>query len=433
MLTKKQSWRRAKAPSSRRHEFPSNLPTEVEKSLIEQPDTLNSIFHSVASPAITRNSSLADVHSLKSGSRSSLFSHGSFAISEIGSPSIDQNHPKTVIFSNTVRVCLVPSRTCLGPYIQDLFWSQDDYKTFKDEAINEIRNILLSRQRAGNSCTAKEVKQALYQPTPERSKSILIPTVVDSGKENVNNNSTSDRIGIEPLRSKIGLSKDLKPFPSLDTAQNILNRPILRDQDLSTPDLQHDVIGESELEWVELDEGEYPEPLPAESQDLYEDTPVRLNMRRVDSVQLFKQQHSSLSTMSSLSQAISSSLTSSHSSSAGVFIAQNTFSNSQSLGPEVPSLLHSRAHPRWRFKKKSNQNNLELPSPNLNQHTHLASPQGLQSDMHSLNDTPIGLQHHHHHHQAKFPERSSLNRVQMDLAGGIAARSICIFMNEDAY
>eukprot|EP01036_Dinobryon_divergens_P032738 gene32737-42392_t len=84
---------------------------------------------------------------------------------------------KAVSFCRTVRVCLVPSRNCLAPYCQDLFWSPDDYQTFKDEAIYEIKSALVARRRVGDNCSPRNVKNALYQPTvyPDLSQSLLTP------------------------------------------------------------------------------------------------------------------------------------------------------------------------------------------------------------------------------------------------------------------
>lgn len=70
-----------------------------------------------------------------------------------------RKEPRVTTFNNEVHCCLVPSRTELEPLIKELYWAFEDYGKFKDEAIKEIRSLLLS----GNY-TAKEAKAILYQP-----------------------------------------------------------------------------------------------------------------------------------------------------------------------------------------------------------------------------------------------------------------------------
>jgi hypothetical protein len=72
---------------------------------------------------------------------------------------------RTMRFSSTVHICLIPSRTELKPLVPELFWKCDDYGIFKSDAVNELRNYLTA-----NGITAKEAIFRLYQPHEDERK-----------------------------------------------------------------------------------------------------------------------------------------------------------------------------------------------------------------------------------------------------------------------
>ena len=66
---------------------------------------------------------------------------------------------RTMRFSSTVHICLIPSRDELRIQINELFWKPEDYVTFKHDAVHELRVFLTA-----NGITAKEAIFQLYQP-----------------------------------------------------------------------------------------------------------------------------------------------------------------------------------------------------------------------------------------------------------------------------
>ena len=69
---------------------------------------------------------------------------------------------RTMRFSSTVHICLIPSRTELRPLVVELFWKAEDYVTFKSDAVGERRTYLIA-----NGISAKEAIFRLYQPHNE--------------------------------------------------------------------------------------------------------------------------------------------------------------------------------------------------------------------------------------------------------------------------
>lgn len=66
---------------------------------------------------------------------------------------------RTMRFSSTVHICLIPSRDELKQQRDELFWKPEDYATFKHDAVHELRVFLTA-----NGITAKEAIFQLYQP-----------------------------------------------------------------------------------------------------------------------------------------------------------------------------------------------------------------------------------------------------------------------------
>jgi len=81
--------------------------------------------------------------------------------------------PRRIAFNPIVQVCFVATRKEYGPSLQDLFWHQNDYDGFKQDAVNEIR---MYWKLSGTS--AKEAIIALYQPEYE---SKLVQNVLQYG------------------------------------------------------------------------------------------------------------------------------------------------------------------------------------------------------------------------------------------------------------
>lgn len=71
---------------------------------------------------------------------------------------------RKVRFSPVIRVCLVHCRADLLDDFEQLFWVRDDYQTFKEDALRELRAHWLK-----NRTTVKEAINDLYQPSPEES------------------------------------------------------------------------------------------------------------------------------------------------------------------------------------------------------------------------------------------------------------------------
>ncbi len=65
-------------------------------------------------------------------------------------------------FSNTVHVCLVPTRDELRNLLDDLYFRSDDFVNFKQEAIVELREVLTKL-----GITSKQAIQLMYQPQQE--------------------------------------------------------------------------------------------------------------------------------------------------------------------------------------------------------------------------------------------------------------------------
>lgn len=71
---------------------------------------------------------------------------------------------RKVRFSPVIRVCLVHCRADLLDDFDQLFWVREDYQTFKEDALRELRAHWLK-----NRTTVKEAINDLYQPAPDES------------------------------------------------------------------------------------------------------------------------------------------------------------------------------------------------------------------------------------------------------------------------
>lgn len=73
-----------------------------------------------------------------------------------------------VKFNPTTEIALIPSRKEFGPQLKDLFWHQEDYDLFKQDAVGEIR---MYWRLSGTS--AKEAIIALYQPEYDNNELVV--------------------------------------------------------------------------------------------------------------------------------------------------------------------------------------------------------------------------------------------------------------------
>ena len=133
MLTRKQQWRR-----TRSEERPLSSIVPVKSPSKENAPIITVIKY----PALLRSQSLVGIMR----SSSSMFQ-------------LSQRR-KTVRFSKTAKVCLIPSRKELGTLKLDLFWGPGDISQFKKDAALEIGLVATIR-----SISPLLARQALYQPS----------------------------------------------------------------------------------------------------------------------------------------------------------------------------------------------------------------------------------------------------------------------------
>lgn len=94
---------------------------------------------------------------------SKIFTSESTFLQEVSTASDDEIPKVTKMrFSSTVCVLLIPPRDELMPQPLELFWTKDDYKRFKSDAVNELRAYLIA-----NGTNVKETICRLYQPCDE--------------------------------------------------------------------------------------------------------------------------------------------------------------------------------------------------------------------------------------------------------------------------
>ena len=148
MLSRKQQWRHTRTPAHRadaKDDFGGDDDGDDESARDSAP-----------------SSSLASAH-IKTGAppkklRSALNLYSLLSEAE------KANNPRpkdtrSMRFSSTVHICLIPSREELRQQILELFWKSEDYVTFKQDAVHELRVFLTA-----NGITAKEAIFQLYQP-----------------------------------------------------------------------------------------------------------------------------------------------------------------------------------------------------------------------------------------------------------------------------
>ena len=165
---------------------------------------------------------------------------------------------RAVSFCATVRVCLVPSRSCLASFSDELFWAPEDYKNFKAEAMFEIRATLDAYNKIGDShWSHRDVRDYLYQPMTQPAQGV--PS--SSSKHN------------HALERKLGLPEDEEAeFREEDIADVSWYQQAVTDM--------QDIVSKA---W---DPTRHKQLQDQQQQQLH---PSLGTIRRVDSVQLFKQ------------------------------------------------------------------------------------------------------------------------------------------------
>ena len=133
--------------------------------------------------------------------------------SDVTSKSKDKKEMKSIRYSSTVRVCLIPSRLDMDPLINELYWLPEDYVTFKKEAVTELKQLIKDL-----NLTAKAAISMLYQPS-ESDRASESDTLEDL--ENIKNPSplsasAEDTGSQSDLKFLIGIKTDVE----MNSAQN---------------------------------------------------------------------------------------------------------------------------------------------------------------------------------------------------------------------
>ena len=154
MLTRKQVWRRFKSKSPQLCDYRSIRSSDISYNKSEALPSDYDETSTVCESSDSSNPCISNTSSLNSIS------------------------VKRVHFSPKVRVCLVPRRSELSPIFDLLYWSQNDYCTFKHEAIMEIKEHMISNKSPnGQIISMKEAQTSLYQPELSTENTNSIPSI----------------------------------------------------------------------------------------------------------------------------------------------------------------------------------------------------------------------------------------------------------------
>jgi hypothetical protein len=150
ILSRKQLWRRTLIKHNRKWEI-----DEISQcnSSCANPDTRSKVDG-------TQITTPSDISSKSLNRKQEVSSHSE----EIKILRAEDNYntnsePISVSFNPEIQECPVPSRKDYGPQLKDLYWHQEDFDLFKQDAVGEIR---LYWRLSGTS--AKDAIIALYQP-----------------------------------------------------------------------------------------------------------------------------------------------------------------------------------------------------------------------------------------------------------------------------
>lgn len=153
MLSRKQLWRKTRSSAAARRDDQQLLTTALDQPKlkpINDSTALNDSSDTIAKAVLPKKlrSALNLVNLLSESDKA-----------------MRPKDTRTMRFSSTVHICLIPSRTELKVVIDELFWRSEDYGIFKGDAVNELRTYLTA-----HGTTAKEAIFKLYQPHEEERK-----------------------------------------------------------------------------------------------------------------------------------------------------------------------------------------------------------------------------------------------------------------------
>lgn len=147
MLSRKQIWRKTRSNAVVARPRDESSPADGQANIIESKSESEQNSISVQKPGTPKRL------------RSAL------NLANLLSESDKARRPKdnrTMRFSSTVHICLIPSRSELRSLVDELYWRAEDYVTFKSDAVCELRIYLTA-----NGITAREAIFKLYQPHDE--------------------------------------------------------------------------------------------------------------------------------------------------------------------------------------------------------------------------------------------------------------------------
>lgn len=152
MLSRKQTWRRIRSRNVLLDEnkFCDGDSWDIESQLSDDDSSHNS---SMSTP-------VKHLPAFGAGMPKKLRSALSLSNLSDLERSLKPKDTRTMRFSSTVHVCLIPTRNELRPSMDEMFWKSDDYNVFKTEAVQELKAVLQSL-----GLTAKQAITTLYQPS----------------------------------------------------------------------------------------------------------------------------------------------------------------------------------------------------------------------------------------------------------------------------
>ena len=127
---------------------------------------------------------------------------------------------RTMRFSSTVHICLIPSRDELKMQGNELFWKPEDYVTFKHDAVHELRVHLTA-----NGITAKEAIFQLYQPHDiERNQWMKEYEKGELEKEGETDRESSSTTNAEDDTDRYNTEEDDEPYYNQAGSAEDLNK-----------------------------------------------------------------------------------------------------------------------------------------------------------------------------------------------------------------
>ncbi len=196
MLRRKTIWRKTKVVHNHNDEIDNNEMTHHTEA---QMDIDNDSF------ALLNKTNPTPIKKLRSALSMSNFLNISDKIEK-------PKDTRTLRFSSTVRVCLIPCRQDMLMLSSDIFWEADDYTIFKNEAVAELKETL---HRLG--ITAKLAITYLYQPSvEERINDYTAVYGTDEAYNRIHNSSLTDNIICTDSIPSNSISMPRAPNSSVD-------------------------------------------------------------------------------------------------------------------------------------------------------------------------------------------------------------------------